>query len=131
MCDREHATETNVILTTALLSCPSLSFPPLLPDTRIPPLSWLRGYLFNNSYRYFMQRINNAFDHPLSVADAATPSSLTSSQRRGFTSTESDRCTDRAGRERIGAAKHEQGLALQPSCLRFIRYGGHVSNLSP
>lgn len=43
-----------------------------------------------------MQRINNVFDHPLSVADAATRSSLTSSQRLGFTSTKSARHMDQA-----------------------------------
>lgn len=72
-----------------LLSCLSILH-------QASPTHWLRGYLFNNSYQYFMQRINNAFDHPLSVADAAAISFFTSSRWPGLASIKSARDMDQA-----------------------------------
>lgn len=106
-----------------LLSCLSILH-------QASPTHWLRGYLFNNSYQYFMQRINNAFDHPLSVADAAAISFFTSSRWPGLASIKSARDMDQAktgeveGKERLHMNKAV--LTLQPS-LPFRWYSRHVS----
>lgn len=63
-----------------------------------------------------MQRINNAFDHPLSVADAAAISFFTSSRWPGLASIKSARDMDQAKTGEV-EGKERRGYTWTKLCL--------------